>query len=94
MKAHHDQECFLSNSKNKSQFILLLRQRFESAGHTVYISTGDADTLIVACALQFAEQGTEVAVEADDTDILILLMYHWKQSMADVYFHPKPNRER
>ncbi len=25
-------------------------------------------------------------VVADDTDVLVLLMYHWKQSMASIYF--------
>ena len=31
---------------------------------------------------------------ADDTDILILLMYHWNQSMADIYFHSEAKRKK
>lgn len=94
MKAHHDQQSFLSNGKNKTSFILLLARRLESAGHIVHISSGDADTLIVASALHFAEQGHDVSVEADDTDIIVLLMYHWKPNMADIYFRPKPTKKK
>ena len=56
-------------------------------GQEVHNSTGDADTLIVECALKLSREGREVSVVADDTDILVLLMYHWEQNMADVYFH-------
>ncbi len=27
-----------------------------------------------------------VNVVADDTDVLVLLMYHWKKNFADVFF--------
>ena len=37
--------------------------------------------MIIQCALQYAIE-SEVNVVADDTDILVLLMYHWKQNMA------------
>ena len=49
---------------------------------------GDADTMIVQCALQYATEESEVNVIADDTDVLVLLMYHWKQNMhmASIYF--------
>ena len=47
---------------------------------------GDVDTLIVNCAIQIAwMHGQEVNVVADDTDTLILLTHHWRDSMADVY---------
>ena len=48
--------------------------------------------MIVACALQYAIQGTKVTVVADDTDVLILLMYHWKKEMADIYFSSEINK--
>ena len=47
---------------------------------------GDADTMIVQCALQYATEESEVNVVADDTDVHVLLMYHWKQNMASIYF--------
>ena len=43
-------------------------------------------TMIVQCALHYyAIEGSEVNI-ADDTDVLVLLMYHWKQNMANIYF--------
>ena len=62
----------------------MLTRCLEADGQIVHNSTGDADTLIVECALEYARQGTEVSVVADDTDVLVLLMYHWCQNMADV----------
>ena len=37
MKAHVDQETFLSNEGNKSQFISLLSHYLESDGHSLYL---------------------------------------------------------
>ena len=85
MEAHANQEKFFSNQENKAQFISLL-SRFLSDAQTVYNSTGD---VIVKCALKIATKGQEVNVVADDTDVLILLMHHWRESMADVYFLSK-----
>ena len=31
-------------------------------------------------------EGKKVNVVADDTDILVLLMYHWKKNISDIYF--------
>jgi len=45
----------------------------------------DADTLIVSCALHIASQQIPVTVIADDTDVLVLLIYHFKSEMADIY---------
>ena len=41
--------------------------------------------MIVASALQFAVQGNTTTVVADDMDVLVLLMYHWKENMENVY---------
>ena len=49
-----DQETFLKNSKNKSQFISLLAEALKKEGHDISQSIGDADTQIVAAALEFA----------------------------------------
>ena len=50
------------------------------------VATGDIDTMTIKCALDFAAQGNEVTIVSDDTDILVLLIYHWKINMATVYF--------
>ena len=86
MIAHNNQQVFLSNNKNKNQFVQLLSHYLRQDSQIVYNSTGDADIMIVKCALDFAAQGNEVTVVADDTDILVLLIYHWKINMATVYF--------
>ena len=86
MEAYKNQEVFLANEKNKHQFILLISQYLRDDGQVVHQSTGDADTMIVQCALQYAIEGSEVNVVADDTDVLVLLLYHWKQNMASIYF--------
>ena len=92
MKAHVDQETFISNEGNKIQFILLQSHYLESDGHTVHTYTGDADTMIVSCAFEIANNGMEVNVVAEDTDVLILLMYHRRKMMSDVYFLSEPKR--
>ena len=66
----------MSNENNKSQFISLLSKYLRLDGYVVYTADGDADTMIVTCALQYASQGNDVNVVADDTDVLVLLMYH------------------
>ncbi|CAB4015002.1 hypothetical protein AC249_AIPGENE778 [Paramuricea clavata] len=59
IKAHSDQQTFLSNEKNKSQFIALLNRCLEADGQILHNSTGDADTLIVETAVLFARQERE-----------------------------------
>lgn len=66
---------FLSNNENKQCFITMLGKHLEVNGHTVVHATGDADTLIVKSALTLAEE-KHVTVVADDTDVLVLLIYH------------------
>jgi len=58
----------------------------EEDGQVVHQSPRDAKKMIVQCALQYATEGSEVNVAADDTNVLVLLMYHRKQSMANIYF--------
>ena len=49
-------------------------------------STGDADSDIVAVAMQLASSGHTVTVYCDDTDFLNLLLFHRSQHMCDVFF--------
>jgi len=58
----------------------------ENDGQVVHQSPGDADAMIVQSAVEYAIEGSEVNVVADYTDDLVLLMYHWKQNMARMYF--------
>ena len=83
MKDYTNQDVFLTNEKNKHQFIMLISQYLEKDGQVVHQSPGDADTMIVLCALLYAMEGSEVNVVAD---VLVLHKYHWKQNMATIYF--------
>jgi hypothetical protein len=80
-----DQDIFLTNTYNKQQFIDLLAQHLRDLKLQIKQSTGDADTDIVAVAIDIARQRTPVVVYAEDTDILALLLYHWQPSMAPIF---------
>lgn len=85
--ASYGQESFLSSGHNKDQLIKLLMQHLSGAGHTVIQSTDDADCDIVKAALTRATENQQVIVVADDTDILVLLVYHFKPTMSDIYLN-------
>ena len=94
MEAHNNQQIFLSNKTNKIKFISLLSHYLRADAQTVYNSSGDADTTIVTCALQFATQGNGVIIVADDTDIMVLLIHHWNTNMADVYLQSNAKKSQ
>jgi hypothetical protein len=48
-------------------------------------ASDDADTLVVKQALEIARKGQVVTVLANDTDVLVMLVYHFQASMADVF---------
>ena len=83
-KCRIKQDVFLSNSTNKSRFIIALSNKLRESGITVVECEEDADTHIVGCALQLATAGANVNVIADDTDVALLLLYHWEETMADI----------
>ena len=41
--------------------------------------------MIVKCTLEHADQECDVNVEADDTDVLVLLMYHTGSRVQQKY---------
>ena len=66
----------------------------EANSHVTKQSRYDADCIIVKCALQLATEGNVVTVVAEDTDILVLLMYHWNMSMADIYLKSEARSQK
>ena len=75
-QVHRDQQALFSNEKNKTNFISLLTTHLRGTGYQVEVSCGDADTpIIVPSALEFAWNGQTFV--AEDTDVLIMLVYHW-----------------
>lgn len=81
------QDRFLSNTANKSSFIDFLSGNLLESGIHVINCPGDADSTIVQVALDVANQKTDsVLLVADDTDIAVMLVHHWKKEFADVFF--------
>ena len=90
--AHKNQQQFLANNNNKSVFITLLSS-YLGRHYAVHQSINDADTLVVHHALQNARLGRNTTVVADDTDILVLLMYHYcKETMSDIHFRSEATK--
>ena len=56
----------------------------ENEGYFAVQSFGHADVLIVKQAIDYAKVGRDVAVMAEDTDVLVLMMSHWKTSMGNM----------
>ena len=88
------QDRFLSNEKNKTNFIRLLATRLEQDGNVVKICKGDADATIVSTSLEQAEQNERsVVTVADDTDVATMLVCHWKENHGEViFFQEKSNK--
>ena len=61
---------------------------FLTAGRqTVRNCKEDADIEIVKCAIDFTEH--DVNVVAGDTDIVLLLLFHWKPLLHEITFTPE-----
>ena len=85
-------QLFLANEKNKVQFINLLCHYLRLDGHAVIQGESDAHTQMVSAAIALASDGKHTTVIADDTDILVLLLFHWNPDMADI--HLRSEREK
>jgi len=82
---HRNQTTFLANSANKGEFINSFCEYLQASGYSVCQAAGDADTLIVSTALELATEMKPVTVVASDTDILVMLTYHWKPNMGEIW---------
>ena len=60
----------------------MLITTLRSHGLTDHQANDDADTLAVSVAIELASNGTDVV--ANDTDISVLLLYHFRPVMADI----------
>lgn len=78
------QKVFLSNTRNKQCFIDLLENNLNSNGLTVRQSVGDVDVDIVSSVLVIACEGKHVTLVGVDTDLLILILYMWIDSMGSM----------
>lgn len=81
------QTAFLANESNKKAFVAKLFCKLRCTGISVQQALDDADTLIVATAISIAKNNQPVTVVANDTDVLVMLIYHFHSSMADLVLH-------
>ena len=91
MALQTNKEEFLSNKHNKQRYVAFLSQRLEQAGCEIHRARGETDVLIVQTALTSAAKQETVLV-GDDTDLLVLLIYHAKNVRHNVFFRPEIRR--
>ncbi|KAK3924286.1 Leucine--tRNA ligase [Frankliniella fusca] len=82
-------EKFLSNPRNKTEFISLVSDRFQECGVGTVQAESDADTVIVHTTLTEARQAGSAVLVGEDTDLLVLLLHHTDQENV---FMLKPGR--
>lgn len=79
-------ESFLSNLSNKQNLINLITEKLQNKGCIVVNSLEDADLNIALTAVQQSSSHT-VTVIGEDTDVLILLLYHcYDIKQYDIYY--------
>ena len=78
-------KTFLANTRNKQMFISLLGSVMEKHGLRVKHASGDADYDIAMAACASAHT-KPVIVVASDTDILVLLLHHYKHTRHEPVF--------
>ena len=84
-KVKANQEAFISNEKNRTRFIKMHSKFLIASRQTVRNCKEDADTEIIKCAIDFAEQW-DVNMVADNTDAALMLLFHWKPLPHEITF--------
>ena len=80
------QNRFLSNEHNKVQLIDLISNSLNNNGQHVTNCDGDANTQIVETAINLSASTSTFVVVADDTDIIVMWLYHWREEFEEVTF--------
>ena len=76
---------FLSSDANKQSLIDMIAANLKQNDCHVVQAEGDADVVIVQAAVESSKQET-TTLTGDDTDLLILLLYHGYVNCKDLYF--------
>ncbi len=82
---------FLSNTENKQRFNNMLSAKLVESNCRTHQASEDADLLIVKKAVVSAYTVDTVLI-GDDTDLLILLIYHAHVDSCALFFKPEPNK--
>ena len=91
MALNSKKDEFLNNKVNKQRFIYFVSEYLERAGCSVHHAEADADFLIVQTAIASAKTQDTVVV-GDDTDLLVLLLYHAEVDAHELFLKPEPKK--
>ena len=89
MKITQKKDVFLSNKDNKERFIAMLSESLRQHNCETRHANGDADLLIAKTAIHSASTQTTVLIR-DDTDLLVLLLFHADPNAKELFFIPEP----
>ncbi|VDI23197.1 Hypothetical predicted protein [Mytilus galloprovincialis] len=78
-------EIFLANGENKQNFINMLCNKMDNEGFISLQAAADADVLIASTAVRYASCYPTVVV-GEDTDVLILLLFHAEENSKPLVF--------
>ena len=84
---------FLSNDKNKQALIHLIAHHLQQKGCHVIHAEGDADVDIVTAAISMSSFKSTTLI-GEDTDLLVLLLYHAGKEHKDLYFRSDKGQEK
>ena len=84
-------ELFLNEISNKQRFIRSLGETLKANHCHVFHDTADADLLIVKKAI-VSSQTMETVIVGNDTDLLLLLIYHDPLDKNNLLFAPEPKK--
>jgi hypothetical protein len=84
-------DVFLSNAENKQRIINLIAKTMTDNGITVIHARDDADVDIVMTCLDSAKSHSTCLI-GEDTDLLILLLYHMDNDKFNIYFRSDVKR--
>ena len=62
--------------------------------HHVEESHDGACTLIVSSAFEFVHNGQTVTLVTEDTDVIVMLVYHWGNGMEDIFIRKESRLSR
>jgi hypothetical protein len=82
---------FLANNTNKQRFVNMVSAYLQTTNCLTYHAPGDADLLIVPKAMDSATT-RDTGLIGDDTDLLILLIYHTNLASHDLFFQTEPKK--
>ena len=86
-------EDFLSNNENKHAIIKLIGNQMQERGCHVIHAEGDADVEIVKAAVAMSSYRSTTVI-GEDTDLLVLLLFHSKTDCMDLYFRSDKTNDK